>query len=160
MTKERVKYMVQSIAIMAIATFLSFFLQSYGIRKENILMIYIVGVLVITVTTTGYLYGMMASVCSVLLFNYFFTVPVHTFAMTDQNDVVLLVFFLIAGFISASIMVRFHNQVRIAEETRAQMEREKLKSNMLRSISHDFRTPLTGIMGAAGLLKEADELDA
>ncbi len=93
MTKERVKYMVQSIAIMAIATFLSFFLQSYGIRKENILMIYIVGVLVITVTTTGYLYGMMASVCSVLLFNYFFTVPVHTFAMTDQNDVVLLVFF-------------------------------------------------------------------
>ena len=160
MTKKRVKYMVQSIAIMAIATFLSFFLQSYGIRKENILMIYIVGVLVITVTTTGYLYGMMASVCSVLLFNYFFTVPVHTFAMTDQNDVVLLVFFLIAGFISASIMVRFHNQVRIAEETRAQMEREKLKSNMLRSISHDFRTPLTGIMGAAGLLKEADELDA
>ena len=76
MTKKRVKYMVQSIAIMAVATFLSFFLQSYGIRKENILMIYIVGVLVITVTTTGYLYGMMASVCSVLLFNYFFTVPV------------------------------------------------------------------------------------
>ena len=72
MTKKRVKYMVQSIAIMAVATFLSFFLQSYGIRKENILMIYIVGVLVITVTTTGYLYGMMASVCSVLLFNYSF----------------------------------------------------------------------------------------
>ena len=116
MTKKRVKYMVQSIAIMAVATFLSFFLQSYGIRKENILMIYIVGVLVITVTTTGYLYGMMASVCSVLLFNYFFTVPVHTFAMTDQNDVVRLVFFLITGFISASIMVRFHNQVRIAED--------------------------------------------
>ena len=65
--------MVQSIAIMAVATFfVIFFLQSYGIRKENILMIYIVGVLVITVTTTGYLYGMMASVCSVLLFNYFF----------------------------------------------------------------------------------------
>ncbi len=47
MTKKRVKYMVQSIAIMAVATFLSFFLQSYGIRKENILMIYIVGVQVI-----------------------------------------------------------------------------------------------------------------
>ena len=159
MIKARVKYMVHSVAIVAVATFLSFFLQSYGIRKENILMIYIVGVLVITVTTTGYLYGMMASVCSVLLFNYFFTMPVHTFAMTDQNDVILLVFFLITGFISASIMVRFHNQVRIAEETRAQMEREKLKSNMLRSISHDFRTPLTGIMGDAGLLKEADDLD-
>lgn len=160
MAKDKIKYMVQSLMIMAVATFLSFFLQSYGIRKENILMIYIVGVQVITVATTGYLYGMMAAVCSVLLFNYFFTVPVHTFAMTDQNDVILLFFFLITGFISASITVRFHNQVRIAEETRAQMEREKLKSNMLRSISHDFRTPLTGIMGDAGILRESDELDA
>ena len=35
MTKKRVKYMVQSIAIMAVATFLSFFLQSYGIQKEK-----------------------------------------------------------------------------------------------------------------------------
>ena len=71
MTKKRVKYMVQSIAIMAVATFLSFFLQSYGIRKENILMIYIVGVLVITVTTTGYLYGMMllyAVCCCLIIF--------------------------------------------------------------------------------------------
>ena len=135
MTKKRVKYMVQSIAIMAVATFLSFFLQSYGIRKENILMIYIVGVLVIT----GYLYGMMASVCSVLLFNYFFTVPVHTFAMTDQNDVVRLVFFLITGFISASIMVRFHNQVRIAEETRAQMERGSHEQPYPERIRHSLK---------------------
>ena len=65
MTKKRVKYMVQSIAIMAVATFLSFFLQSYGIRKENILMIYIVGVLVITVTTTGYLYAVC---CCLIIF--------------------------------------------------------------------------------------------
>ncbi len=60
-----------------------------------------------------------------------------------------------------SIMVRFHNQVRIAEENKGTDGKRKAeKSNMLRSISHDFRTPLTGIMGAAGLLKEADELDA
>lgn len=94
MIKERVKYMVHSVAIMAVQHFCLFSPELWN-SKRNILMIYIVGVLVITVTTTGYLYGMMASVCSVLLFNYFFTVPVHTFAMTDQNDVVLLVFFLI-----------------------------------------------------------------
>ena len=32
------------------------------------------------------------------------------------------------------------------------MEREHLKSSMLRSISHDFRTPLTGIIGDCDLI--------
>ena len=38
------------------------------------------------------------------------------------------------------------------EKTRLQVEREHLKSSMLRSISHDFRTPLTGIIGDCDLI--------
>ena len=35
------------------------------------------------------------------------------------------------------------------EETRMQVQRERLRADMLRAISHDLRTPLTGIMGSA-----------
>lgn len=38
------------------------------------------------------------------------------------------------------------------EEARLQIEREKLKSTLLRSISHDLRTPLTSIAGGANFL--------
>ena len=38
------------------------------------------------------------------------------------------------------------------EEARLQVEREKLKSTLLRSISHDLRTPLTSIAGGANFL--------
>ena len=38
------------------------------------------------------------------------------------------------------------------EQTRLEVEREHMKSSMLRSISHDFRTPLTGIIGDCGLI--------
>mgnify|MGYP003259119349 FL=1 len=41
---------------------------------------------------------------------------------------------------------------REKENTRIQVERERLKSTLLRSISHDLRTPLTGITGSAGFL--------
>ena len=46
------------------------------------------------------------------------------------------------------------------KKVEAQAEREKLKSNLLRSISHDLRTPLAGISGLAEILQynlEEDE---
>ena len=46
------------------------------------------------------------------------------------------------------------------EKTRLEVEREHLKSSMLRSISHDFRTPLTGIIGDCDMIlasRDADE---
>lgn len=46
------------------------------------------------------------------------------------------------------------------EENRIKIERENLRSNLLRSISHDLRTPLTGIAGGSGFLLESmQELD-
>jgi len=40
------------------------------------------------------------------------------------------------------------------EETQIQIQRERLRSDMLRTISHDLRTPLTGIMGSASTIKD------
>jgi len=38
------------------------------------------------------------------------------------------------------------------EETKLQVQRERLRADMLRTISHDLRTPLTGIMGSASTM--------
>lgn len=47
------------------------------------------------------------------------------------------------------------------EEAKLQAEHEKLRANLLRSISHDLRTPLTSISGNAGmLLSDMEKLDA
>ncbi len=46
------------------------------------------------------------------------------------------------------------------EEAKFQAEQEKLRANLLRSISHDLRTPLTSISGNAGmLLSDLEKLD-
>ena len=44
-----------------------------------------------------------------------------------------------------------------AEHVRLQMETERLRNTLLSAVSHDLRTPLTGITGAASLLVEGDE---
>lgn len=46
------------------------------------------------------------------------------------------------------------------EEAKLQAENEKLRANLLRSISHDLRTPLTAISGNASiLLSDSEQLD-
>ena len=45
-------------------------------------------------------------------------------------------------------------------ELQIEKEKEKMRSNLLRAISHDLRTPLTGMIGASSTYLEAkDQLD-
>lgn len=151
-----------------------FLLHGLGIGKENILMLFIVGVLLVAYCTNGYQYGVIASIVSVMVFNYLFTEPVRTFSISNQDDVILLIFFLVAALISSNLTVRFRNQVEVArkneqlaeqltmeqERIKFAMEKEQMRSNLLRSISHDLRTPLTGIAGASSLIAESgDKMD-
>ena len=52
--KEKLRYLVYFGIIISIELFCSFTLNSMGIRKENILMVFIVGVLLIATFTKGY----------------------------------------------------------------------------------------------------------
>lgn len=68
-----------------------------------------------------------------------------------------------------SILIAMTNEIALtlekfrldqeSKEAYLQIEREKLRSNLLRAISHDLRTPLTTISGNANMLLD-NELDA
>lgn len=104
------------ILICIAATALSLLLKQLGIDKENLLMVSLVGVLLSTVITRGYFYGILTSVLSIFSFNFFFTDPVHTFAISDKQDILLLLFFSIAAVISGLMSSKFQNQTIIARE--------------------------------------------
>ena len=168
---HQIRYAGRLAGIMLITSLFSFLLHWLGIGKENILMLFIVGVLLVAYCTNGYPYGVTASVVSVMVFNYLFTEPVRTFSISNQDDVILLLFFLVAALISSNLTVRFRKQVEVArkneqlaeqltmeqERIKFAMEKEQMRSNLLRSISHDLRT---GIAGASSLIAESgDKMD-
>lgn len=271
----RGKNYLNMLLIVSGAALCSIFLYNLGIDKVNVLMVFMVGVLLVTALARGYRFGIIASCISVMIFNYFFTEPYYTFLILNTNDFILMFFFLIASLISSSLTARFQRQLVISqkneqtarllydvtrrllnvtgedniihqgilcimehtgytctvelhdngkiytspnfraeelckiaelpitglakklgtikvyaqdlhqnmeqewlfntvaaqlgialdrefvynerENIRIAMEREHLKSNMLRSISHDLRTPLTGIAGASSYITEHGE---
>lgn len=107
---------VKLLLIITISTILSLFLRHFGIGKESIIMVFLVGVLVVTVTTKGYIYGILASIISVFIFNFYFTVPLHTLNTYNSNDVILMVAFLVASLISGTMTKMFQKQLLIAKQ--------------------------------------------
>lgn len=91
-------------------------LNRLGVDKENILMVFMVGVLLVTALTRGYRFGIIASFMSVMIFNYFFAEPLKTFTINNTNDVFLMLFFLIASIISSSLTARFQRQLLISQK--------------------------------------------
>ncbi|WP_343030066.1 sensor histidine kinase [Alkalibaculum sporogenes] len=109
-------YLIKLIVLIICSTLLSLFLQRVGIGKESIIMVFLVSVLITTVITKGYLYGITASIISVFIFNYFFTIPVHTFITYNPNDVILMVAFLGASLILGTMTNMFQKQLLIAKQ--------------------------------------------
>jgi len=108
-------YYIRLVLIMSATTISSIALNQLGVDKENILMIFMVGVLLVTAFTRGYRFGIIASCASIMLFNYFFTEPLHTFVIYNTNDIALIFFFLIASVISSSLTARFQRQLLISQ---------------------------------------------
>lgn len=109
-------YLVWVIVICAVSTGLSVFLNQGGIGKENILMIFLVGVLITTVLTKGYLYGFIISVLNLIMFTYFFAEPQNSFLMINIQDYILIAFFLIASLICGTMSSKLQHQMDLAKQ--------------------------------------------
>ena len=120
---------------------------------SHVPLIFVLSVLIVSMSTTGYLYGLIATVVSVIGVNYAFTYPYFNinFTMTGYP-----LTFLCMSAVSV-ITCTLASRARSSEQERLKNERENLRSNLLRTISHDLRTPLTTISGSANLILENEE---
>lgn len=151
------------IMVFTIATFASFFFQQTASDPSlNIAMLYTLGVFIITRYTNGYVYGMLFSIMSVLSVNFFFTYPYQDFNFTIEGYQVTFIGMFAIGVITSAMSTNMKEQARqLAEQEKELMEaqKEKMRANLLRAVSHDLRTPLTGIIGSSqSYLEMASEL--
>ncbi len=112
--------------------------------------VFTVSVFITTLLTQGYLYGVMASLVSVLAVNYAFTFPYFKFNFTIRDNLLSAFIMLTVTLITSTLTTK----IRIHEKLVADNEKEKLRSNLLRAISHDLRTPLTTIYGSSSAIVE------
>lgn len=112
--------------------------------------VFTLAVLLVSRLTTGYLFGFLASVLGVVCVNFIFTYPYWAVDFTLTGYPLTFLVFLAASIMTCALTT----QVRQQERLRAEGEKEKMRANLLRSVSHDIRTPLTSIVGSTSAILE------
>ncbi|MCB2299821.1 DUF4118 domain-containing protein [Clostridium tagluense] len=104
----------KTIVIMSLSTILSLIFRKIGFHESNEIIVYILGVLFVSTSTDGYIYGIMAAIIGVLSFNFFFTVPYYSFLAYRADYPVTFIIMLIAAIITSTLTSRVKTQVRIS----------------------------------------------
>lgn len=147
--------MLIMLATLAGAALLCVLLRLMDEGDTYVSMIFLLAVAVVSRLTTGYVYGIIASVVGVLGVNYAFTAPYFEFCLSISGYP-LSFFCMLAVAVTTSAMT---TQIKRQEKQRYRAQVEEMRVNLLRAVSHDLRTPLTGISGAAALLINEKDMD-
>lgn len=140
---------------MAAGSLVCIFLQRITTTDTHVPIIFVLVVLVTALMTNGYFYGILASLTSVFAVNWAFTYP---YMKLDFSVIGYpLTFITMLGVsIAASMLTTGMKEI---EKFRRENEREKMRANLLRSVSHDLRTPLTAIDGSITAVLERKDMD-
>ena len=113
-------------------------------------MIFVLGVFLVSWKTQGYVWGIVASLLSVLAVNWAFTYPYWAFDLISPECISSAVVMLIVSTMTGALTTRLKQQ----EKLKAEAETERMRGNLLRAVSHDLRTPLTSIYGSCSAIIE------
>ena len=147
--------------------------------ENNSALVFVLAVVLISLVTHGYLYGIAASIIGAFCINYFFMYPYAAFNLTISGYPVTMMSMVAVSCVVCTLTARVKQQAieavrreRATKELYAmneklnaekaaiqlQSERESMRSDILRAVSHDLRTPLTAISGAVSVLMSSPDI--
>ena len=153
MNKKRISETAFTILMMTAATALSFGFFYLGNKNvANIAIVYTLALILTALYTSGYLFGIIASLFCVIAVNYFFSYPYFRINFSLSGYPVTFIGMLAISLITSATTTTLKRQrqaIAEREKALAEADKEKLRANLLRAVSHDLRTPLTSIIGSS-----------
>lgn len=128
----------------------------------NIVLICILALVFVSRFTLGYWYGIICCLFAVICVNYLFAYPYFAINFTLSDYPITFFGMAAITLLTSTLTSNLTTQAAVLaehEKKLAEAEKEKMRANLLRAVSHDLRTPLTGIIGnSAVFLENQDRL--
>lgn len=149
------KDFIVSVSLYLISVVFCLVLRNFDPNNDTsyVSMIFLLDVFLTALLTDGFFFSLTIAVFAVLSVDYIFTPPFwevsFTLAGFPLTFLVMMTICVATGIVTS--------RAKKVSEMEREAEREKTHSNLLRAVSHDIRTPLTGIVGATNVLLEQDD---
>ena len=148
--KDRIKDILVTAGILVVSFLFGLAANSHFSSDALVPMVFVLGVFLISVITNSWFCGIAASLLSTLAVNFAFTFPYFEFNFSIPENLFSAGVMLVVAIVTGALTTK----IKHAEKLRADSEREKMRANLLRAVSHDLRTPLTTIYGSSSMLLE------
>ncbi len=121
---------------------------------EHITTVFVFSVFLISLLTEGYFYGAFAAFVGTIAVNYAFTFPYFALNFTLPVNLVSGIIMIAIAILTSALTTKLKRH----EATKAEGEKERMRANLLRAVSHDLRTPLTTIYSSSTTLLENGDI--
>lgn len=139
-----------SMLVLCISFGISLLLQYVFHVREHITPIFVFAVFLVSLITRGYLCGILTSFVGTLAVNYAFTFPYFAINFTIPVNLISAGIMITVSLLTSALTTKLKRY----EAAKAESEKEGMRANLLRAISHDLRTPLTTIYGSSTTILE------
>lgn len=99
---------------------------------------------------------LIAAVLSAIGWNYFFIPPLYTFHIDNTEDVLMFSLYFIIALVNAVLTFKIRKTTKKLREEEEKEKTIKLYNNLLNSLSHELRTPISTIFSAVDVLREEE----
>jgi K+-sensing histidine kinase KdpD len=127
-----------ALGLVALATALGW-LARLHLDQPALVLIYLLAV-VVAATRFGRGPSLLATVVSVLAFDFFFVPPLFALQVLEKRSVLTFAIMVVVSLVTSGLSIRVTTEER--------------RSSLLSALSHDLRTPLAAITGAATTLRD------
>ena len=149
-----------TLGVLFVATIAAYIYDRLTAQTMNVIMFYTLAILLVCRMTQGYVPGIAAALLSVFAVNCIFTYPYWRLNFVLDGYPVTFFCMLVVSVLTSMTTSHMKKQAKeLAEREKllAEAEKERMRANLLRAVSHDLRTPLTGIIGASSYYLENEE---
>ena len=144
--------LIRTALILALCTGVGFLFSAVGLAITNVVLIYILGVMAVALFTTGYIYSLLSSLFSVLIFNFFFTEPYYSLQSSPDYFATFAVMFA-AAILSSSLTSRIKAQ-SVLTANKAYQTEVLLSTSQLLQKAEDRHTILNVVLQQLSRLLE------